>query len=391
MKTKHLFFISLLQVFVACGQTDVNISVPDQTNYSLELVVPNLEIPWGIAYLPDNSLLITEKQGELIHFKNGKKTSIQNVPNTYVRGQGGLMGIATHPDFEENNIIYFTQSSTVESEESGGNTALYRAVLQDNALQDVTLLYKAKPNTKKGTHFGSRIVFDNDGYLYFTIGDRGKRDENPQDLSRDGGKVYRLMENGDIPTDNPFVDVRDAKTAIFSYGHRNPQGMTKHPVTGEIWTHEHGPRGGDEINIVQAGKNYGWPSITYGKNYSGTTITKDKALPGMEQPLYYWIPSIAPSGMAFIHNSKYADWEGNLVVGSLKFNYLERLVIENNSVVFREKIAADIGRVRDVILGADGFLYLAVENKGIYKIVPKDENNTAVFLFIINRFCTTKS
>ncbi len=214
-------------------------------------------------------------------------------------------------------------------------------------------------------------MFDNDGYLYFTIGDRGKRDENPQDLSRDGGKVYRLMENGDTPTDNPFVDVRDAKTAIFSYGHRNPQGMTKHPVTGEIWTHEHGPKGGDEINIVQAGKNYGWPSITYGKNYSGTTITKDKALPGMEQPLYYWIPSIAPSGMAFIHNSKYADWEGNLVVGSLKFNYLERLVIENNSVVYREKIAADIGRVRDVILGADGFLYLAVENKGIYKIVPK--------------------
>ena len=371
MKTKHLFFISLLQVFVACGQTDVKISVSDETNYSLELVVPNLEIPWGIAYLPDNSLLITEKQGELIHFKNGKKTSIQNVPNTYVRGQGGLMGIATHPDFVKNNIIFFTQSSSVESEESGGNTALYRAVLQDNALQDVTLLYKAKPNTKKGTHFGSRIVFDNYGYLYFTIGDRGKRDENPQDLSKDGGKVYRLMENGDIPTDNPFVFVKDAKTAVFSYGHRNPQGMTKHPVTGEIWTHEHGPRGGDEINIVQAGKNYGWPSITYGKNYSGTTITKDKALPGMEQPLYYWIPSIAPSGMAFVHNSKYADWEGNLVVGSLKFNYLERLVIENNSVVFREKIAADIGRVRDVILGADGFLYLAVENKGIYKIVPK--------------------
>lgn len=371
MKTKCLLFILLLQVFVACGQTDVNISVPDQTNYSLELVVPNLEIPWGIAYLPNNSLLITERKGELIHFKNGKKTSIQNVPNTYVRGQGGLMGIATHPDFVENNIIYFTQSSSVESEQSGGNTALYRAVLQDNALQDVTLLYKAKPNTKKGTHFGSRIVFDNDGYLYFTVGDRGKRDENPQDLSRDGGKVYRLMENGDIPDDNPFVDVKDAKTAIFSYGHRNPQGMTKHPVTGEIWTHEHGPRGGDEINIVQSGKNYGWPSITYGKNYSGTTITKDKALPGMEQPLYYWIPSIAPSGMAFINNSKYADWEGNLVVGSLKFNYLERLVIENNSVVFREKIAADIGRVRDVILGADGFLYLAVENKGIYKIVPK--------------------
>ena len=371
MSTKQLFLITFLQACIACGQQDVGISIPDETHYSFELVVPDLEIPWGIAYLPDHSLLITEKKGVLIHVKNGKKTSIQNVPQTYVRGQGGLMGIAIHPDFETNHWIYFTQSSVVGSDEAGGNTALYRATLLDNALQDVTLLYKAKPNTKKGTHFGSRIVFDNDGYLYFTIGDRGKRDENPQDLSKDGGKVYRIMENGDIPSDNPFVDVKDAKTAVFSYGHRNPQGMTKHPVTGKIWTHEHGPRGGDEINIINPGKNYGWPSITYGKNYTGTTITKNKSLPGMEQPLHYWIPSIAPSGMAFAHDSKYPDWEGNLFVGSLKFNYLERLVIENNSVIYREKIGAGIGRVRDVILGGDGFLYLAVENKGIFKIVPK--------------------
>ena len=165
----------------------------------------------GNGFLPDNSLLITEKEGRLIHFQNGKKTIIQNVPNTYVRGQGGLMGIAIHPNFKDNNIIFFTQSSSIDSDEPGGNTALYSAVLQDNALQDISLLYKAKPNTKKGLHFGSRVVFDNDGYLYFTIGDRGNRDVNPQDLSRDGGKVYRLMDNGEIPSNNPFVDDTSAK------------------------------------------------------------------------------------------------------------------------------------------------------------------------------------
>jgi glucose/arabinose dehydrogenase len=370
MKTRYFSYFLFFQVLFACGQANVKISTPDHTNYTIEVIVPNLEIPWGMAFLPDNSLLITEKEGQLIHFQNGKKTIIQNVPNTYVRGQGGLMGIAIHPNFDDNNLIYFTQSSSIDSDEPGGNTALYSAVLQDNALQDISLLYKAKPNTKKGLHFGSRVVFDNDGYLYFTIGDRGNRDVNPQDLSRDGGKVYRLMDNGEIPSNNPFVDDTSAKPAVYSYGHRNPQGMTKHPVTGDIWTHEHGPRGGDEINIIKSGKNYGWPKITYGKNYTGTTITKDKELPGMEQPLYYWIPSIAPSGMAFVYNSAYEDWNGSLVVGSLKFNYLERLTLDNNRIIKREKIANEIGRVRDVVLGPDGFLYLAVENKGICKIVP---------------------
>ena len=370
MRSQYFSYILFIQVIFACGQADISISTSGHKNYTIELIVPDLKIPWGMAFLPDNSLLITEKEGLIIHFKNGEKTNIKNVPTTYLRGQGGLMGIAIHPNFKDNNLIYFTQSSSVGSDKSGGNTALYRAVLQENALQDISLLYKAEPNTKKSVHFGSRIAFDNDGYLYFTIGDRGNRDVNPQDLTKDGGKVYRLTESGEIPSDNPFVNVLNAKTAVYSYGHRNPQGITKHPVTGEIWIHEHGPRGGDEINIIKAGKNYGWPKITYGKNYTGTTITKDKALPGMEQPFYYWIPSIAPSGMTFIYNSAYTDWNGSLVVGSLKFNYLERLTLDNNRVVNREKIANEIGRVRDVVLGPDGFLYLAVENKGICKIVP---------------------
>lgn len=371
MQRLTMFLTFVFAVCVACAQKDTVIKTPSQINYNLEMVVPDLQIPWGIAMLPDKSLLVTEKSGLLIHFKDGNKKTMDGLPETYVRGQGGLMGIALHPDFKTNQRIYFTQSSSINSEDNGGNTALYSATLSDGKLTEVTLLYKAQPNTRVGRHFGSRIVFDNEGYLYFTIGDRGKRDENPQDLTRDGGKVYRLHDDGSIPFDNPFYNENGAKKAIYSYGHRNPQGMTKHPETGDIWTHEHGPLGGDEINIVSAGANYGWPSITYGKNYSGTTITKDTSLPGMEEPLYYWIPSIAPSGMAFVDSHVYPDWKGNLLVGSLKFEYLERLVIKDNKVTYREKVAEGIGRVRDVIVGLDGYIYMAVESKGIFKIVPK--------------------
>lgn len=254
---------------------------------------------------------------------------------------------------------------------SGGNTALMRAKIDNNTLVSHELLYKATPNTTKGVHFGSRITFDNDGYLYFSIGDRGDHDLNPQDLSRDGGKIYRLHDDGQIPVDNPFFNTSDAKKAVYSYGHRNPQGMIKHPETGAIWTHEHGPKGGDEINIIKKGKNYGWPIITYGINYSGTPITDVTEMEGMEQPLYYWVPSIAPSGMAFVTSSVYPQWKGSLLVGSLSFQYLERLEIKDNKVVSREKLLVDIGRVRNVVQGPDGYIYVAIEGTGIVKLVPK--------------------
>ena len=205
--------------------------------------------------------------------------------------------------------------------------------------------------------------------MYFGIGDRGNRDVNPQDISRDGGKIYRLNLDGSIPKDNPFVGKENAKEAVFSYGHRNPQGMVTHPKTGEIWEHEHGPKGGDEINIIRSGINYGWPTITYGINYSGTPITDKTSMPNMAQPYYYWVPSIGPSGMAFSSSGVYPDWTDNLFAGSLKFEYLERLVIENNKVVKREKVLDKIGRVRNVVEGPDGYLYLGVEGKGILKIV----------------------
>jgi glucose/arabinose dehydrogenase len=226
------------------------------------------------------------------------------------------------------------------------------------------------PNTTKGQHFGSRIVFDNDGYVYFSIGERGERDVNPQDITRDCGKIYRLHDDGSVPADNPFVNTENAKTAIYSYGHRNPQGLIKNPETGAIWDHEHGPKGGDEINIIEKGKNYGWPVISYGINYNGTSFTDITEKEGMEQPVFYWVPSIAPSGMTFVTSDKYPDWKGNILVGSLKFKYLERLVLENGKVVKREKLFEDIGRVRNVLEARDGFIYLAVEGVGIVKIIP---------------------
>lgn len=346
------------------------IKTPDQSNYSTETIVDGIDVPWGMDFISENELLVTEKKGILYRVLNGKKTEVLGLPEIYKRGQGGLLDVALHPDFKNNTVIYFTASAQLEGD-TGGNTALYCAKLNDNQLSEVKLLYKGTPNTKKGQHWGSRIVFDDQGHLFFGIGDRGDRDVNPQDLERDGGKIYRLNLDGSIPEDNPFTNKEGAKQAVYSYGHRNPQGMTVHPKTGEIWENEHGPKGGDEINIILKGKNYGWPVITYGVNYSGTSITDKRAMPGMEQPFYYWVPSIAPSGMAFSSSGVYRKWKGDLFVGSLKFKYLERLVIKREKIVKREKILNDIGRVRNVKEGPDGYLYLGVEGKGILKVFYK--------------------
>ncbi len=365
----HLYLIVVTLNFSCAQQADNKAIEAKNPPFSAELFVDNLQIPWGITFLPDNSMLITEKEGKIIHFSKGEKIEISNVPEVYQRGQGGLLDIILHPNYNENGWIYFTYASP-EGDEKGGNTALMRAKLKDNALTEKQLLYKASPNTTAGQHFGSRIVFDNDGFLYFSIGERGERDINPQDITKDGGKIYRLNDDGTIPQDNPFVNSAGAKTAIYSYGHRNPQGLIKHPNTGEIWDHEHGPQGGDEINVIKKGANYGWPVITYGINYSGTPITDKTAMEGMEQPIHYWVPSIAPSGMAMITSDKYKGMKGDLLVGSLKFQYLERLIMDGNKVEKREILLPEIGRVRDVKEGPDGLIYIAVEGKGIYKLNP---------------------
>ena len=361
----YVFFIMVFIGITSCAQ-DKN---PINTNHSYEMVVSDLTIPWGFVFLPDGSMLINEKEGKMIHFKDGVKTQISGVPEVYNRGQGGLMDVALHPEYKNNGWIYITYASP-EGKEEGGHTALMRAKLDGNTLVDKELLYKATPNTTKGQHFGSRIVFDNDGYLYFTIGERGNRDENPQDITRDGGKVYRLNDDGSIPDDNPFVNEPNAKKAIFSYGHRNPQGMVIHPETGDIWIHEHGPKGGDEINIIKRGANYGWPVISYGVNYTGTKFTDITAKEGMEQPIHYWDPSIAPSGMAFISSDIYPEWKGDLLIGSLKFQYMDKIVLKGEKVIKEERFLNDLGRVRTINQGPDGYIYVGIENKGIVKLLP---------------------
>jgi len=372
MKTLSAYLLCVLCISAACAQEtrENDVAITSNTDYTYEVIVSDLTNPWGMDFLPDGSVLVTEKSGELIHAKNGVKTMITGVPKVVARGQGGLLDVRLHPDFIKNSTIYLTYSSP-EGEGEGAYTALMMATLEEGALTNQKVLYKGGPNTRKGHHFGSRIVFDDASHVYFSIGDRGARDENPQDITRDGGKIYRLHLDGSIPEDNPFVGEAGAREAIFSYGHRNPQGMAIHPKTGEVWIHEHGPRGGDEINISRSGKNFGWPVISYGINYSGTTFTEITQKEGMEQPVYYWVPSIAPSGMAFVDGSKDKHLEGNILAGSLKFQYLEHLVLKNDKVVKREKILEDVGRVRNVVMGPEGDVYIGVEGKGILKLVKQ--------------------
>ena len=373
-KNISIYFTILIIMFnFSCGQepNDKNeIIVTDELNYEMELVFENEGIIWGLEFLNDNSILATLKSGSIIHFKDGVKKELKGVPEIYLRGQGGLLDIAIHPNFEKNKFIYLAYASE-DIEGKGGNTTISRAILNGDTLEELEVLYKGTPDSRKGQHFGGRMEFDNENYLFFSIGDRGNRNVNPQDITIDGGKIYRIKDDGTIPKDNPFYNDGNAKKAIYSYGHRNPQGMFKHPESGKIWTNEHGPRGGDEINIIEKGKNYGWPKITYGINYSGTTITKNKSLPNMEQPLYYWIPSIAPSSFEYISSEIYPDWKGSLLAGALVFKYIERIVLEDDIVVSRSKIAENLGRPRDIKQGPDGYIYVSIENKGVYKIMPK--------------------
>lgn len=371
MKTKTLPLF-LLVFFISCAQqkeNDVEIH-PEERSYEFETVFSEVDIPWGLAWLPDGSMLVGDKSGEVTLVKDGSSTSVNTgFDDLYVRGQGGLLDIMPHPDYANNGWIYITYSSS-QGEGEGGNTKLVRTKLEGTSFTNTEELYKATPNTTAGVHFGSRIIFDRDGFVYFTIGDRGNNEENPQDITRDAGKTYRLHDDGSIPDDNPFVNEENAKKAIFTYGNRNQQGMDIHPETGEIWSHEHGPKGGDEINIHKKGANYGWPEITYGLNYSGTVITEETHKPGMEQPIYYWTPSIAPSGMAFVTGDRYPEWKGHLLVGALKFQYLELVKLDGKKVIDRQKIATDIGRLRTVKMGPDGYIYMGVEGKGIVKIIP---------------------
>ena len=369
-----------MSISSACSQRENYPPIQDSNENSFELVkiVDGIDIPWGLAFTDKSSFLVTDKKGILYHVEDGKKSIIKGIPKIVFSRQGGLLDVAVDKNFSSNQIIYLTAS--VSDSEKGSNTSLFSAKLDGDSLVDLKQLYKASPDSEEQRHFGGSILLKNQ-HIYFTIGDRGNRDINPQDLNLDGGKIYRLNLDGSIPDDNPFFDMENTKKAVWSYGHRNPQGIVDGFNNDEIWIHEHGPRGGDEINIIKEPKNnedpvrernYGWPKATYGINYSGSEITKNKTLDGVTDPYYYWTPSIAPSGMVMIKGSEiYSDWNNTLLIGSLSFRYLERLEFDNSGIIMREKLFPRIGRVRDVNLSPDGYVYISVEGEGIFKILPK--------------------
>ncbi len=323
----------------------------------------NLEHPWGLAFLPDGRMLVSERPGRLRLVNADDRLDPQPVsglPAIAAVGQGGLLDVALHPDYGRNGWLYLSYAG----EGPGGyGTEVLRARLDGHALRDVQLIFRMQPKSGAGHHFGSRLVFDRQGYLYITLGDRGEM-ERAQRLDDHAGSVIRLHDDGRVPADNPFVDRPGAKPEKFTLGNRNVQGAALHPQTGEVWAHEHGPQGGDEVNIIRAGVNYGWPVITYGRNYvTGTRIGEGTARPGMAQPLLQWTPSIAPSGMAFYTGDRFPQWRGNLFVGALKFQMLVRLQLDGERVVHEERLLdGALGRIRDVRQGPDGLLYLLTDS-----------------------------
>lgn len=348
-------------------------------DYSLkvETIASGLSHPWGLARLPDGKLLVTERSGKLWLVTPGLGvTEVANAPKVAAGGQGGLLDVVLDPDFSKNKQIYF---SIAKGTSTAKGTAIIRATYKSDPnsnprprLGDVKTIFIMNKLSATSHHFGSRIVFDREGYLYFTIGDRGdgSRAQTPSDHA---GSVLRITRDGNIPRSNPFYNAKDHAKAIWSMGHRNPQGAALHPMSGKIWTVEHGPKGGDEINQPQAGKNYGWPIISYGRHYSGEKIGLGTHHPVMEQPIYYWDPSIAPSGMAFYHGKLFPKWQNNLFVGALKDRMLVRLALDHDKVIGEEHLLKRAyGRIRDVRSFDDGALWLLTDedNGKILRITP---------------------
>mgnify|MGYP001824063364 FL=1 len=327
----------------------------------IQILAEGLDYPWGMAFLPDGRILVTERTGSLrIVGSDGlEKKAIRGLPEITVRGQGGLLDVALDPDFVNNRYVYLSYAAKGKD---GIGTEVARGRLDDMRLEDVEVLFRATPKGNGGRHFGSRLVFDPAGRLYITLGDRGDR-PRAQRLDDHAGSVIRITADGEVPKDNPFTGRPGARAEIFSIGNRNVQGASLHPDTGELWSHEHGPQGGDELNIIRAGVNYGWPVITYGVNYmTGTRIGEGTHKKGMAQPLHYWVPSIAPSGMTFYTGDQFPQWRGNIFLGSLKFRQLVRLEIDGERVVHEERMLEDrLGRIRDVQQGPDGYLYVLTD------------------------------
>lgn len=332
----------------------------ERAAFRLNTIAGGLARPWGLAFLPGGDILVTERPGRLRMVRGGRlqRRPVGGVPKVVARGQGGLLDVIAHPRFAENRLIYLSYAARGAG---GVGTHVARARLDGGKLTDVRVIFAALPRNSGGVHFGSRMVFGRDGALYITSGERGEP-EDAQKLATHTGKVIRITDTGAVPPDNPFAGRAGAKPEIFTFGHRNPQGIALHPATGKIWVVEHGPKGGDEINILAPGTNYGWPVITYGRSYAGFSIGEGTHKPGMAQPIKYWVPSIAPSGMAFYTGARFPGWTGSLFVGALVLKHLNRLTLNGDRVVGEERLLSDWGmRIRDVRNGPDGYLYILTD------------------------------
>jgi len=343
----------------------------EKHSFRVETVVDGLEVPWSIAFFPDGRMLVSEQPGRLRIVENGEllPEPVTGTPAVWFEGQGGLMDVEVHPDYEENGWVYLSFSDP--GPDGTAMTVIVRGRIRGGRWVDEETLFRAPVELyrKARVHFGCRLVFDGKGYLFFTIGERGHKDD-AQDVTRPNGKVHRIHDDGRIPADNPFVHREDAIASIWSYGHRNPQGLAQHPVSGDLYDVEHGPRGGDELNLVRRGLNYGWPIITYGMNYDGTPITNMTAKEGLEQPVVHWTPSLAVCAMDFYKGDAFPGWRHDIFVTSLAAEELRRLELKDGAVVHQEIVFKSIGRIRDVVSGPDGYLYVSLEPGRVARLVP---------------------
>lgn len=354
--------VLLFVLCAACGSGAPAGAGGSATAVDVAKVATGLENPWSLAFLPDGRMLVTERPGRMriVGIDGTLSSPLANVPVVHARGQGGLLDVVLAPDFATTRRIYFCYA---EPRGDKNGTAIASATLGDTALDAVAVIFRQQPDWDSNNHFGCRLAFARDGLLYATLGERASARDLAQDPNTHLGKVIRIRADGSVPGDNPFAQHSDARPEVWSYGHRNPQGAAIHPLTGELWIHEHGPQGGDEINVARRGRNYGWPVITYGREYSGLAVGDGLTeAPGMEQPLHYWVPSIAPSGMAFYTADRFPAWRGNLFVGSLKFGQLVRLQLDGERVIREERLLGERKqRIRDVRQGPDGYLYLLTD------------------------------
>ena len=344
-------------------------------DFKLTTITDGLERPWALAFLPNGDFLISERVGRLRIVKDGqlKSKPLDGLPkNIYVEGQGGLLDVAIHPKFVTNNFVYISYAGRGKG---GASTEVARGRLINNQLKDTETIFVVKPKTPGGYHYGSRLVFAADGTLFVTTGDRYDRLHDAQQPKNHLGSIIRINDDGSIPKDNPFVNHPSYQAEIFSYGHRNAQGITIRPSDKSIWSHEHGPRGGDEVNKLKVGANYGWPTITYGIDYSGAIISDKTHAPDMEQPVIYWDPSIAPSGMTFYTGERFPQWKGDLFVGALALKHLRRLEMKGDNVTQQEVLLEGMARIRDVRNGPDGYLYILTDEKNgkLLRLEPADQ------------------